>query len=391
MLRSGRSSWQCGGASRLRCLTPASSAGGVSGWVGVQLSSFHGALSKDSERTFRPSVRLDGMNISKKFVFGKFQLLHDTMYREGTGMVAMRSRKTRRSPEIGSNDVVDYVSHWVQLIVSGHRTERRGWPAPHYIMVRDEEDRLALEHQHKMDSIRASGASQAPPISSSAFAYFMLKKKGKLASWQDSAKATVRHRALEKASSASVLSVESVVAARKLAYHLQGDSSLNTKSSFKQRQKLRRHPAVLAQLERWWEAATRTAVERGCHDTSRIAKEDYLTIYRLLYIILLGVDEYNDAECEMEALEEWQKDSVDGVMMERAQFLDAVFEVCDLYTPTLEPSDCESERMQSTRTPRLMSTHAPLVARCPAVLIACTFSLLCDLRAHRLLVPLRHP
>ena len=33
-----------GGASRLRCLTPASS-GGVSGWVGVQLSSFHGALS----------------------------------------------------------------------------------------------------------------------------------------------------------------------------------------------------------------------------------------------------------------------------------------------------------------------------------------------------------
>ncbi|MED6306906.1 MAG: IPT/TIG domain-containing protein, partial [Planctomycetota bacterium] len=33
-----------GGASRLRCLTPPSS-GGVSGWVGVQLSSFYGALS----------------------------------------------------------------------------------------------------------------------------------------------------------------------------------------------------------------------------------------------------------------------------------------------------------------------------------------------------------
>ena len=33
-----------GGASRLRCLTPASF-GDASGWVGVQLSSFHGALS----------------------------------------------------------------------------------------------------------------------------------------------------------------------------------------------------------------------------------------------------------------------------------------------------------------------------------------------------------
>ena len=31
-----------GGASRLRCVTPPSGGGGVSGWVGVQLSSFHG-------------------------------------------------------------------------------------------------------------------------------------------------------------------------------------------------------------------------------------------------------------------------------------------------------------------------------------------------------------
>merc|ERR1711965_175680 len=40
---SASSGWG-GGASRLRCLTPPSS-GGVSGWVGVQLSSFYGALS----------------------------------------------------------------------------------------------------------------------------------------------------------------------------------------------------------------------------------------------------------------------------------------------------------------------------------------------------------
>mgnify|MGYP005675758265 CR=1 FL=1 len=40
---SASSGWS-GGASRLRCLTPAS-IGDASGWVGVQLSSFHGALS----------------------------------------------------------------------------------------------------------------------------------------------------------------------------------------------------------------------------------------------------------------------------------------------------------------------------------------------------------
>ena len=43
-----------GGASRLRCLTPSS--GGVSGWVGVQLSSFHGALSSGGSFYYHPAL-----------------------------------------------------------------------------------------------------------------------------------------------------------------------------------------------------------------------------------------------------------------------------------------------------------------------------------------------
>ena len=47
-----------GGASRLRCLTPPSS--GVSGWVGVQLSSFHGALSSGGSFYYHSALVASG-------------------------------------------------------------------------------------------------------------------------------------------------------------------------------------------------------------------------------------------------------------------------------------------------------------------------------------------
>ena len=48
-----------GGASRLRCLTPPSS-NGVSGWVGVQLSSFHGALSSGGSFYYHSPMTASG-------------------------------------------------------------------------------------------------------------------------------------------------------------------------------------------------------------------------------------------------------------------------------------------------------------------------------------------
>ena len=48
-----------GGASRLRCLTPPSG-GSVSGWVGVQLSSFHGALSSGGSFYYHAALTASG-------------------------------------------------------------------------------------------------------------------------------------------------------------------------------------------------------------------------------------------------------------------------------------------------------------------------------------------
>ena len=52
-----------GGASRLRCVTAASS-GGVSGWVGVQLSSFHGTLSSGGSFYYHAALVASGASPS---------------------------------------------------------------------------------------------------------------------------------------------------------------------------------------------------------------------------------------------------------------------------------------------------------------------------------------
>ncbi|MEC8564914.1 MAG: IPT/TIG domain-containing protein, partial [Pseudomonadota bacterium] len=54
-----------GGASRLRCVTPPSGGGvgggGASGWVGVQLSSFHGALSSGGSFYYHAAMTASGV------------------------------------------------------------------------------------------------------------------------------------------------------------------------------------------------------------------------------------------------------------------------------------------------------------------------------------------
>ena len=207
---------------------------------------------------------------------------------------------------------------------------------------------------------------------------FLVKKKSQvLNGWQDRAKAEVKHRNLQKTRTKSVLAVESIAAAQKLAFHLQGDAELSTKAAFQQRLALRRHPAVLSLLDAWWDIAVQTARQRaGTREHGKptqprsnsvagalestldvsdgvsqqpildrrdsLGKEDYIACYRLLYLELLGASEYDEADCDAEAMEEWCKDSLDGKTMERAQFLDAIFECCDLYTSTLDPTDYSS-------------------------------------------------
>ena len=43
-----------------------------------------------------------------------------------------------------------------------------------------------------------------------------------------------------------------------------------------------------------------TARARGRQDTSKISRAEYVDLYRLLYLELLGAEDYDQAECDGE-------------------------------------------------------------------------------------------
>jgi hypothetical protein len=106
----------------------------------------------------------------------------------------------------------------------------------------------------------------------------------------------------------AVIEVESRDALEALPLHMQGDAALSSPEAFKKRKKLKRNVAVISQLSRWWDAAIATA--QMCHSgATTISYGDYRTIYHRISMRLLE-DSYDADEAEVEAREEWAKDSL---------------------------------------------------------------------------------
>lgn len=161
-----------------------------------------------------------------------------------------------------------------------------------------------------------------------------LKQRG--ATWRHSSRASTRHRDLERSPSSVILEVESAAAASSTAYHLQGDAALSTHAAFQQRQTLRRHPLVLGELQQWWEAAVELHKRQQDSSQPPLAQDAYIHIYRRISFDLLGEEDYKETDADAEALEEWEKDGNLGTTMERHKFMDAIFEVCDVYTESID-------------------------------------------------------
>lgn len=149
--------------------------------------------------------------------------------------------------------------------------------------------------------------------------------------WHDKATAKIKHRRLDDHLKKGDIKTEAMDA----AYHMQGDVELSTKEAYDQRQKLRRNPSLLKELDRWWSAALSL---EGKKHSKCIGQQRYLHIYRLLSYELLGEEHYDGEESTTEALEEWEKDGIQGTEISRTKFLDAIFEICDVYTANIDPA-----------------------------------------------------
>lgn len=154
----------------------------------------------------------------------------------------------------------------------------------------------------------------------------------------DRARAAVRHAACRKSMKRAVLVVKASQL-DKVPYHKQGNEELSTADAFHQRQRIRRHHRVLHELDSWWTAALDIARGVGRPTALSLREEDYVVIYQRLAASLHDDTRPFDRKgADADALEEWQKDSVDGCM-NRFAFMDCIFECADLYVRSVDPAD----------------------------------------------------
>lgn len=107
----------------------------------------------------------------------------------------------------------------------------------------------------------------------------------------------------------------------------QGDLSMYSSAALRQREALRKHPAVVQRLERFWHAF-------GARDV--LHRDQFVQVYKLI-CTALGVGHGG----RVQARREWQRDLPPGRAskhgMTKDAFLSSLFEVVDLWTASLQP------------------------------------------------------
>lgn len=139
-----------------------------------------------------------------------------------------------------------------------------------------------------------------------------------------------------KARRNSVTTVGTAAELDAIPFWQQGDDSLNTEAVLAVRAKIRRHPDVVEQLQRWWVTAQSSMREThgDAYPAHVLARDEYIRISRLLSKALLA--EYDAPEAQRCAEEDFATDSGGLETMTREQFMDGVYELADVYTRTVK-------------------------------------------------------
>ena len=116
----------------------------------------------------------------------------------------------------------------------------------------------------------------------------------------------------------------------------QGDLDMYTEANLAKRYKLRHSPEVLEVLQLWWACAQRSMQSEKLQVTA-LARDDYVRLCTKIYKAMIeSFDEAEAAECSEE---DWLQDSQGEAELSRERFLDAMFELADVWTRTIEPAE----------------------------------------------------
>lgn len=137
----------------------------------------------------------------------------------------------------------------------------------------------------------------------------------------------------------TLLEVPSNKALKKTAYWQQGDASLYSVEQLEARFALRTSTPVQDALHLWWEAALWSMQSGGERDACSVCHDRYVSLFMSIYRQLVpgrvtSCTYQADARCSAEA--DWAHDTKGQACLERADFLDAIFELADHYVPTVD-------------------------------------------------------
>jgi len=123
-----------------------------------------------------------------------------------------------------------------------------------------------------------------------------------------------------------------------LAWWQQGNEEMYTPTNLQARANNRRHPLVMEALDVWWQA-TLSLIKMSVLDAAerrpRVSKRVYVAIFTKIGLGLLEEGEPPDvAEAREQAQQAWAEDSKGQSDLSSTRFLDALFELCDVWTET---------------------------------------------------------
>ena len=121
---------------------------------------------------------------------------------------------------------------------------------------------------------------------------------------------------------------------RRLPSLAQGDLDMYTEANLEKRFKLRRAPEVLEALQMWWSCAQRS-IRTERREGHGLVRDEYMRICMKIYRAMIA--EFDEAEAAECSEQDWVQDAKGEPELSRERFMDAMFELADVWTKSIEP------------------------------------------------------
>ncbi len=123
------------------------------------------------------------------------------------------------------------------------------------------------------------------------------------------------------------------------SYRRDGDPDMNGLIAVRERKILRFHPSIIAAIDRFWYTITKTPISYAIDSESCVRWKEYLDLHMKMSKALHT--NFAPLRARQNALDDWRRDAeaCGGQYLDRERFTDAIFEIADHWTDTLEVVD----------------------------------------------------